>query len=422
MINNLSVLPFEEGIAKIGMSTERLKVEDFRTDGTSNYVANLNYHGQTWAAALRLPARGASLEEFLVEKDRALHAVEYLISVLRGGIDVGFDCTLKFGGVSCLVESSSSQNYLRFQAAEKPLLLVDRINHREKKIQGFNYPDALADDARQYVSNYAGPFYLSRGAPAWETLEDYPELEEPVAHSLAVLHLVTGQGAPIPFDTAVGILSEVEPAMHEGAERWLPIEGSKEAQALTKSLKKWKANDDLDRIRLIRQERFMRTSAGQKLFQSTLNNSIEQHVLPDRPLKSFCHGDCHGGNFILVRYQYVLNRPEVLLDRVFLNEIFEQDEKLDEVAITIDQGSSSIIHDLSTKAPPVLVASRKFHHEIHLIDLDSGQGTTEDTKVIHLYDALSYALSLANVTRLFASPIDSREILRHYYDGLESKV
>jgi hypothetical protein len=399
-----------------------LKVENFRTDGTSNYVANLNYHGQTWAAALRMPAKGASFEEFLVEKNRALNAVQYLISVLKDGIDVGFDCTLNFAGVSCLVENSSTQNYLQLQAREKPLFLIDQINHIEKIIQGFDYPEALADDARQYVSNYTGPFYLSRGAPAWETLEDYPELEEPVAHALATLHLITGQGTPVPFETALGILSDVEPVIYEGAERWLPTEGSKEALALTKSLKKWKANDAHDRIQLIRLERFMRTSAGQKLFQSALNNSLKQYVLPDHPLKSFCHGDCHGGNFILVRYQYVLNRPEILLDRVFLNEIFEKDNMLDNVTITIDEGNSSIIHGLSTMNPSSLIATRKFHHEIHLIDLDNGQGTTESTKVIHLYDALLYALSLANVTRLFASPIDSSEVLRHYYAGLESRA
>jgi hypothetical protein len=419
---NDSLFSFGEGVTKIGMKLQGLKCEEFRTDGTFNYVANLNYQGQTWAAALRLPAKGARLEEFLIEKYRALHVVEYLMSVLKDGIGIGFDSSLKFEGVSCLVEGSSAHKYLRSQGSEKPLELIDLINNRKKIIEGIDYPSALADDAKQYVPNYAGPFYLSRGAPARETLEDYPELEEPVAYSLAALHLITGQGTPVPFETARQILDEVAPVVHEGALRYIPIEGSKEERALKKSMNNWKA-DDPERIALVRQERFMRTSTGQELFRSTLHHSLQRHALPDQPLKSFSHGDCHGGNFIIVRYQYILNQGGVLLDREFLNKIFESDQTLSEVAVTIDRQGSYITHARCSSAnPSALIARRKFRHDIHLIDLDSGRGTTDDTKVLHLYDTLFYALSLANLTQLFASPVNSREILRHYYDGLRAKV
>lgn len=408
------------GLTKIGMGLLGLKVEDFRTDGTSNYLANLNYRGQTWAAALRLPARGATLEQFLTEKRRALQAVGYLLQVLRSGISIGWDCTLKFEGVSCFVENASVQEYLKLQSTEQPLVLIDDINKREKTIQGFNYPEALPDDSREYITNYSGPFYLSRGAPAWETLEDYPELEEPVAHALARLHLVTGQGMPIPFEIASSVLSELESVVEYACDEWTPKDGSKEARALKKSLSKWNANNDETRSRLIRRERYLRTADGQTLFRETISNRLSQQPLPDQPLRSFSHGDCHGGNFILVRFQYSLNRPAVILDRVFLNEIFEKNQQLRNVSITIEEKAGRIHHKLYDEThPPTLLATRKLHHDIHLIDLDNGLGTTAETKVLHVYDALAYSLSLANLTRLFASPIPSHEVLKHYYQGLE---
>src|SRR6266851_5499148 len=122
------LLTFDEGIAKIDLSKSGLRVEGFRTDGTSNYLANLNYQGQTWAAVVRLPAMGADVHEFVQEKRQALVAVDYLVDVLRKGIDVGFDCVLKFGGVSCLLENSSTQHFLRYQADAPPILLIDTIH------------------------------------------------------------------------------------------------------------------------------------------------------------------------------------------------------------------------------------------------------------------------------------------------------
>ena len=423
MDNKLSVLSFEEGITKIGLGKLGLKVEDFRTDGTSNYLANLNYHGQTWAAVLRLPAMRASLNDFLDEKRRALVSVDYLTKVLEGGIEVGFDCVLKFGGSSCFVEGYSTQGFLRAQSGVKPLLLIDQIHGRQKRIDGFRYPEALPDDAKQYIAEYCGPLYLSRGAPAWETLEEYPELEEPVAHALAALHLATGVGKPVPFDDAIGVLSEIEKEILVSVQRWVPEKESKEALALTKSLKKWSAGDDPARTPLIRCERFLRTAAGRNLYDKVFERAIGQHRLPEVPLRAFRHGDCHGGNFVLVRYEFALDQPETLLDRVFLNEVFDKKPDLFEVAILIDERNGRITYTLpSTKGSESIRAHRDRHHEIHIIDLDNGGGTTEETKVLHLYDALSYSISMANLTRLFGSPLDSTQVLLHYYDGLRRRA
>src|SRR6185503_11257266 len=174
MDKSFSLVPMGEGIREIGMTRQGLRAESFRTDGTSNYVVNLNYRGQTWAAALRLPAKGATTDQFLKEKLRALEASHYLVECLRGGKDIGFNCTLKFEGTSCLVDPTSVQEYLFTQTKQEPLLLVDRITNQTKRIQGISYPDCLDEDTRDYIPNYSGPFYLSRGAPATETLENYP--------------------------------------------------------------------------------------------------------------------------------------------------------------------------------------------------------------------------------------------------------
>ena len=418
-MNNVSLLTFDEGIAKIGLNKSGLRVEGFRTDGTSNYLANLNCQGQTWAAVVRLPAKGAGLQEFLGEKRQALVAVEYLVEVLRDGIDVGFDCVLKFGGVSCLVGNASTQDFLRYQAEAPPISLVDNIHHGQKQIQGFRYPDALPDDTRDYILRYDGPFYLSRGAPAWETLEEYPGLEEPVAHALASLHLATGSGIPVPYDSALRVLHEIEADLLKSVEGWSPQVGSKEQMALAKALKKWKAADDADRLAIVRRERFLRTSRGKEAYRTAFERAVGQQKLPDHTMSCFSHGDCHGGNFILVRYQYVLNHPEVMVDRIFLNDIFAKDESLFEVAITIDEKNAQIIHNVPTdKNRAAILARRHMHHEIHPVDLDNGTGTTEETKVLHLYDALSYSLSMSNITKLWGAHIDAAQVLSHYYDGL----
>lgn len=416
---NQYVLSFDEGIAKIGLNKSGLRVEGFRTDGTSNYLANLNCQGQTWAAVVRLPAKGADLQEFLGEKRQALVAVEYLVEVLRDGIDVGFDCVLKFDGVSCLVENASTQAFLRYQAEAPPISLVDNIDQRQKEIQGFRYPQGLPDDTRDYILRYSGPFYLSRGAPAWETLEEYPEFEEPVAHALALLHLATGSGVLVSYDSALRVLREIEADLLKGVEGWSPEDGSKEQLALAKALKKWKAADDADRLAIVRRERFLRTSRGKDVYRTAFERAVGRQKLPDHPMSSFCHGDCHGGNFILVRYHYVLNHPEVMVDRIFLNEIFANDQSLFEVAITIDEKNAQIIHSApSDKNRSAILARRCVHHEIHPVDLDNGTGTTEGTKVLHLYDALSYSLSMSNITRLWGAHVDAAQVLSHYYDGL----
>jgi hypothetical protein len=410
---------FQEAIMRIGLETSGLRVEGFRTDGTSNYLANLNFHGQTWAAALRLPAKGADVREFVFEKEQALVSVQYLLKVLGRGIEIDPNFVLRFSGVSCFVEGTSVQKFLRYQSNSKPLTLIDNINKRKKEIAGAAYPISLPEDTRNYVENYDGPFYLSRGAPAWETLEEYSHLERPVAHAVAALHLLTGKGAPVPFAAAQMILSETQIGMKHAADKWVPEPSSKEESALIKSLRKWNSGQDSERIDCIRNERFMRTTAGKTACHRIFGEAVRRQRLPEDVLKSFCHGDCHGGNFIIVRYLYMLNEEGVLMDRVFLNEIFETDAHIESVNVRVDERNQSIVYGVSELDRGGLTAFRKMHQEVHIIDLDAGSGVEQESKELHLYDAVVYALSLENLTRLFAHPIPADQILGHYYEGLE---
>jgi hypothetical protein len=413
---------FGAGIKTLGLTESNLRVEGFRTDGTSNYLVNLNYRGQTWAAVLRLPAIGASLREFLAEKEKALSAANYLLNVLQDGIDVGFGCTLNFSGYSCFVDGESTQRFFHFQSDVTPLVLIDKIHQHQQEIASFKYPESLPADTRSYISNYNGPFYLSRGAPAWETLEEYPGLEEPVAHALAALHLATGSGEPVSYEASLCILREIEVEISHAIQTWSPSAKSKEGIALNKSLKNWYADTDPERTELTRRERFVRTLAGKTVFDVAFNRAIAARGRGCHELRTFCHGDCHGGNFILVRYEFTLSQPGVLLDRVFLNEVFEKDKTLQEVSVSIkEENSSIVVSESGSGSPNGLKARRNRHYEIHLVDLDNVRGTTEDTKQLHIYDALFYSMSMANLSRLFGSPVESSDILRHYYDGLRSK-
>lgn len=414
-----TLLNFEQAVTHIGLDARNLRLEGFRTDGTSNYLANLNYRGQTWAAALRMPARGAHIEEFVAEKTNALQAVSYLLQQIGDGIPVGLDCALKFAGVSTLVDSASTQDYLRQQHSAFALRLVDKIGGREKRVQGLEYPELLGEDAKEYVATYGGPFYISRGAPAWETLEDYPDLECHAAHALAALHLRTGSGSSVPRSSAVDALEKVQEKLLQEADKWVPSEGSKEANALAKALTKWRGSGDAQRSRMIKRERYIRTAAGRKTYTDLFKTCLSAYI-GNEWLRSFSHGDSHGGNYIIVRYQYVLSAEDMLIDRVFLNEIFEADPSLLQVYVAIDEANGQMTFSRASPESgcPHLIATRSLHHEIHPIDLDAGQGISDETKVLHLFDALLFSISLQNLTTLFASAVSAKDILMHYYDGL----
>ncbi len=420
-MQNNDIKSFSEAAQFIGLGLEGLRVEALRTDGTSNYLTNLNYRGQTWAAALRMPAKGLGLDEFLDDKRRALGAVAYLLNLFSVGADVGSHCIFKFGGISTLVDAQSTKQFLAEQRSSGALTLDDRIGTRTKIVEGFNYPDAVSDDTRAYVTEYDGPFYLSRGAPAWETLENYPELEEPTAHALAHLHARTGTGTPVLQSIALAGLENIKREMHARADQWQPLEGSKEALALAKSMKKWSGDTDPARAETIKRERFLRTSAGREVYTNLFKESVVSQASAEE-LHSFCHGDSHGGNFILVRYQYAWDADhDLIVDREFLNEIFTNNPTIDAVQVSIDPSGSHVIFELPQTDSTAPIARRALHHEIHPIDLDTGTGIEPATKVLHLYDALIFCMSLENITTLASTRVGAESVLNHYYDRLLSE-
>lgn len=413
-------LPFTAAANYVGLDISGMRVEGFRTDGTSNYLANLNCGGQTWAGALRMPAIGVTERAFISEKSQALVAVSYLLDILGRGLTITPDLSLIFGGISTLVSGLTTQAFLRDQGHNSPLMLIDEVGVRKRIVKGMAYPTALSEDTRDYVASYNGPFYLSRGAPAWETLEEYPELNGAVAGALAALHRHTGLGSPVPEARAAEALERIDGSITVESTKWEPTQGSKEERALTKSLTKWQGHGNQERGALIRKERFLRTTGGRELYRQAFRDATKDFS-GGRLLRCFCHGDAHGGNFILVRYQYDISDTTAALDRVFLNEILEAHPKLNRVYVGADESGSRITYsDKPVSAPKSYTATRRYHHEVHPIDLDSGRGVTPDTRELHLYDAMVYAISLASLTTLFGSPRSSLSILGDYYKGLSA--
>jgi hypothetical protein len=105
---------------------------------------------------------------------------------------------------------------------------------------------------------------------------------------------------------------------------------------------------------------------------------------------------------------------------VFLNEIFAANPQLDRVGIEISDRGQRITLDRSESNATRSIAKRRLHHEVHLIDLDNARGTTPEDKELHLYDALVYALSLENLTHLFAEEVPARTVLGHYYEAFSN--
>lgn len=409
--------PWQEGLGLVGLPASKLRVEAFRTDGTNNYLANLNSSGRTWAGALRLPARGAPLSDFLGDKHRALSAVAYLLPLLREPVDVGGNCALHFEGYSTLVEAKSTSAFLREQSAQPPLILVDQVMGREKVIKAFDYPDALDESVREYIAAYDGPYYLSRGAPAWETLEEFPDCAEAAAHALAVLHRLTGSGRILPESVGRKLLARASSVLRQHASVWAPRVGSKEDLGLQKSLRKWQAENG-ERRTIAVLERFLRSSAGHSVVAASIQEDLAAEEQGSGTFRSFIHGDAHGGNFVVVDYEFRLSPHASFVDREFINALFRSSPELN--AIGVAEIDNRIIHDLpSSSDHPRILAKRDHHRELHLIDLDGGRGTTAVDKESHLLDALVFAVSMENICELFGRRLDAARVLHFYYEGLE---
>lgn len=411
--HNKKLISFSDGIAKIRLNLEGLRVEAIRTDGTFNYLINLNFSGQTWAAVLRIPSIGANYNEFIEDKLKALRVVDYLKNHIKDGIKIAENIYLKFDGISQLVDGKSTQNFLVKQSNQTPLKILNEIDNKEDLITSYLYPDNLPKDVKEYVSNYQGLFYLSRGAPAWETLEEYTFLFDNVAKSIAKLQKLTGDGTFAPISIAQKILSSIQKNFLYNADEWIPIKNTKEFNAFNKKLAKWSISNDQSNFKYIKRESYLRTSLGKILYNKLFEKELMKNVSLDNHYKCFCHGDCHGGNFIIVKYEYTTLPTNTILNREYINDIFTKHKNLESLGINIDGGIN-----ISKSRKSSIIANKYKHYEIHPIDLDQGFGLDRDRKQSHLFDLIFYAISINNLSNIFNLSIKSNDVLEAYYSAL----
>ena len=407
-------------LPRFGFDSAGLRVEAFRTDGTFNYLANLNHYGQTWAAALRMPAIGADPASFLSDKMSMIETTEFLHHLLNRGVKLDDSTTLHFTGQSVLVSSDSVQRFLQHQLALPALQMTDRILNREQTLKGQAVND-LPDDIAHHITSYQGPFLFSVGAPAWETLEEFPHLVDKVACALATLHALSGRGHRISDPVALDVLRTVESALHKDASSWQPAPNSSEGRGLAKSLRRWNVNDDHKRRTLVTRERFLRSDAGRTVCRQAFNTALPDSSSTASSLHCFSHGDAHGGNFVTVQYEYILDQTDVVVDRVFLNDIFQQRPDIHKVAVTILDDTIAL-DSVDAVSDPTCIAVRNPHFEVHPIDLDTATVSSPGRDTLHLYDAIVFSLSTSNILRLHGNEALATDTLSCYLAALDHRL
>jgi hypothetical protein len=408
-----------ECFEELHLDKEQVRIDGFRTDGTSNYLINLNYSGITWAVALRIPAKGVSVEEFLREKRRALEVAQYLARYFSAGIQTSAEHRFVFDGVSYLVDPESAKEFLRKQSTNRGLVqrnLVQPIvfGPAEKRIAGKSYPADVPDSERAYFENYDSPFYLSKGAPAWETGEDFPHLVPELFACLGFLHRQTGCTKPITARVLVPMVEKVCQIVSEEANRWEPTEDSSAWRAFGKLRKKWRVEPGSSRDTILKQEVFIRTGEGNRFFMNALESLAKPHVLS--PGMCFSHGDMHCGNFVCVRYAFEIPNHVVgvPIDRTFVNEIFDRRDGVTRIFAKFSRADNLVTYSLEEE-PEAVGLTKRDRFDIHLIDIDRSAGITPKERVPHIRDLSKLVYSARNILDLAGVETHQPELVERYY-------
>lgn len=209
---------FFDFLVQIGFDKSQTRIEKYRLDGTSNYLISLNYSGITWAVAIRLPAMGSEYAKFEKEKIRAVDTAEFLVKHLGEGVTLSEDATFLFEGNSTLASFESVIEFFSFQNSLLPLIEVDGITGgkiEDKPVVSQSFPGGIDNvknineekkkQIQKYLLEYTGDFFVSKGAPASETLDDYWDKVFDVTNALSVLHNNSGLKMLIPIDNVLAL-------------------------------------------------------------------------------------------------------------------------------------------------------------------------------------------------------------------------
>jgi hypothetical protein len=407
---------WDRAVEIVGLDPDALLVETIDA-GSSNCVMALNEGGQTWAGAIRSPASADLAEEFVAEKIASLSTVDMLADRLRDGVVVSAGCVLKFGGLSCLVDADSALAFVRGQAG-KSFEVSASFEERVKKIVGMDLAVA-AENARhearlvlEALATYTGPMFLSRGAPASETTEDFPQRAPLVARSLGVLHSQFPQSPQTETDVQ-RLLERASASLRQAALAWSPAVDSNGVSPVDKLQKKWAkrlgaaaaaAAIDPETVRL---EAFLR---------SRLGRSVVREAVPQLEVGSgFVHGDAHVGNFILVDFRFEPSKAQksTPIDRTFVNETFDRHPDLELLHYSLTSDGARVTDLAVSDALPL---RRRDWMEVHPIDLDDAQFGSRLPQAV---DAITYAISAENACSALGEPhVTADVVLAGYLEGL----
>lgn len=417
-------------LQEVGFDKTQLRIEKYRLDGTSNYLVSLNYSGTTWAIAIRIPAIGKDEAAFEKDKTIAVDTAKFLVDHFAKGVNLSDRITFCFRGNSELIPNEAIHEFFSLQNMTKPLIQLDKISkiQEEKIITSQLFPNGIDDvkniekeKIKEYFLKYNGRFFVSKGAPASETLDDYFELVFDVAHALAVLHSHTGLKCHLPVEKIIELGSLLDDKLDELSEKTTFKEGSPIYESFLKHQKKRNPDANVEISRLIRKELILRTDLGKELL-STIISNYEQELENKSLFCCFTHNDPHCENFVIVKYFYsIVKETHQYIDREFVNEILTSSkighlEK--KYSIEFCKDSNELIYrnfkNSDEKNQFVNVITPDLKYEIHLIDIDEATGIDEKSKKLYIYDLLLYAQSVQNLSMIKGKDIHRNDIIKEY--------
>ena len=425
---------FFDFLSSVGFDKTQMRIEKYRIDGTSNYLVSLNYSGVTWAVALRLPAMGKDATSFEQEKLNAVNTAEYLVELFESGIPVSNNVVFCFRGNSALVSHASVQDFFEYQNHLQPLIEMDDITglNRQKIVAAQVYPDGVdniknvdvnkKEKAKQYLSEYRGPFFASKGAPASETLDDYFDFVFEIAKALSILHKKSGLKALLSIEQVYDLTTQLNLRLDDLSKKVDFKEGTAVYESYLKHQKKRNPNNDERISLLIKKELLLRTNLG-KTVLGELINKYENNLMDVLPYKCFTHNDPHCENFVIVKHLYrIIENNHPYMDREFINDTisFLSNEELNpKYSVEYKQDTNTLcirqyIEGDDNNAN-VNVIEPNLHFDVHLIDIDEATGVDKESRRLYLYDLLVFALSAQNLSAIKGGTIRANDIIEEYY-------
>lgn len=424
---------------QIGFDKNQTRIEKYRLDGTSNYLISLNYSGITWAVAIRLPAMGTEYVKFEKEKIRAVETAKFLVEHFGKGIALSDHITFRFEGNSTLASFDSIKEFFSFQNSLLPLIEIEDITGKEiqKTVASQSFPDGIDhvkninDDKKkqikEYLSEYRGVFFVSRGAPASETLDDYWEMVFDVTYALTFLHANSGLKLLIPIDKALELAKEFDDELTNIVSVTNFSEGTSVYESFQKHQKKRNPINDSNITELIKKEMILRTKTGKELL-SKLISRFEKTLSEDKLHYScFTHNDPHCENFVIVKYLYRIKQSNhQYIDREFTNEILKEIDNISSdtmFSIVYNKDENSLLYrkfesvDIGASNVNIIYPSTRY--DIHLIDIDDATGITQNEQRMYIYDLLIYSLSVQNLSAIKGGKIHAFDIIKAYYKYME---